>query len=138
MSIYAHISHDIYSTECSFYDHTIHTYLHVDGKASGVRMIGGQEIRCKRSVVSGACYAATARLIDESVRNKYNFPLTIPGVNQSAGFVMCNIGINSSLAGIDGSNTNTWHIPIAKDGDPFGPIETFFENPLGDGVDIPG
>lgn len=28
-------------------------------------------------------------------------------------------------------------IPIAKDGDAFGPLEVFFKDPLGDGVEIP-
>ena len=109
-----------------------------DGRARGVRMIGGQEIRCKRAVVSGACYAATVKLLDQTQQIKYHLPTELPAqVKQSAGFVMCNLGIKLSAESLGASNTNTWHIPIAADGDAFQPIEAFFSNPLGDNVDIP-
>ena len=50
---------------------------------------------------------------------------------------MCNIGVKLSAEDLGATNTNTWHIPIAADGDAFQPLEAFFENPLGDNVDIP-
>lgn len=75
-------------------------------------MHGGQEIRAKRAVVSATCYQVTSKLLSESARHKYNLPLTVPGVEPSAGFVMCNLGINASPESIGATNTNTWHVSI--------------------------
>lgn len=48
----------------------------------------------------------------------------------SAGFVMANIGLSCSPEAIGATKANTWHIPIDRDGDAFGPLEQFFSNPL--------
>jgi hypothetical protein len=75
-------------------------------------MVGGQEIKAKRAVVSATCYQVTSKLLSESARQKYHLPLTVPGVEPSAGFVMCNIGIKASPESIGATNTNTWHVRL--------------------------
>jgi all-trans-retinol 13,14-reductase len=45
-----------------------------NGRAVGVKMIGGQEIR-SRKVVSGACYSATTKLLGEEVCRKVGVSL---------------------------------------------------------------
>jgi phytoene dehydrogenase-like protein len=89
-------------------------------------------IPCKR-VVSGAGYAATFdRLVPQRVLSKYNVPRRV-GVDQSAGFVMANIGfrdVDPEALGIH--NSNTWHIPVDASGDLFPKMKEYFSNPLGD------
>lgn len=108
-----------------------------DGKASGVRMANGQEIYANKGVVSSTGYTTTMRLLPEQIRMQYKLPMEVPNVQQSAGFIMCNIGIKATAAEIDATNTNTWHIPISADGDCFDPLEKFFNDPLADDVEIP-
>jgi hypothetical protein len=81
-----------------------------DGRAVGVRMAGGHVIRANRGVVSSAGYSSSMRLLSEAERKQYKLPASIPGVPQSAGFVMCNIGIKATAEQIDATNTNTWHV----------------------------
>ena len=50
---------------------------------------------------------------------------------------MCNIGISSGPKGIGATNTNTWHIPVDQTGDAFGPLEAYFDNPLGTEDQLP-
>jgi hypothetical protein len=52
------------------------------------------------------------RLLSEAERKQYKLPASIPGVPQSAGFVMCNIGIKATAEQIDATNTNTWHVSL--------------------------
>jgi all-trans-retinol 13,14-reductase len=82
------------------------------GKAVGVKMRGGQTIRAKRAVVSSAGYTGSMKLLDSETRNRFGLPATIPGVPQSAGFVMCNIGIKATAEEIGATNTNTWHVSL--------------------------
>eukprot|EP00600_Ochromonadales_sp_CCMP1393_P012802 CAMPEP_0175004802 /NCGR_PEP_ID=MMETSP0005-20121125/4964_1 /TAXON_ID=420556 /ORGANISM="Ochromonas sp., Strain CCMP1393" /LENGTH=368 /DNA_ID=CAMNT_0016259985 /DNA_START=31 /DNA_END=1137 /DNA_ORIENTATION=+ len=87
-------------------------------------------IPCRR-VVSSAGYSNTFnRLVSEDVTNKLQIPRTIPGVEQSAGFVMANIGIAASPAMLDIDCTNSWHIPVDADFDGFPALEKYFEDPL--------
>lgn len=81
-----------------------------DGVACGVRLTGNEEVLCRRAVVSGAGFVNTAKLLTDDVRTKYGVPRQLSNVNQSAGFVMCNIGIDASPASIGVTNTNTWHV----------------------------
>lgn len=55
----------------------------------------------------------------------------------SAGFVMANIGLSCSADAIGATKANTWHIPVDKDGDAFGPMEQYFNNPLETNGPIP-
>jgi hypothetical protein len=86
----------------------------IDGKAVGVKMKGGQEIRCKRAVVSGAGYLNTMKLLNDDTLKKHSIPRSLDsmGVEQSMGFVMCNIGIQARAEDIGVTNTNTWHVCI--------------------------
>jgi all-trans-retinol 13,14-reductase len=91
-----------------------------------------QFIPCRR-VVSGAGYVATFdRLVPQRVLSKYGVPRRLE-VDQSAGFVMANIGfsdIDPEALGIH--NLNTWHIPVDASGDLFPKMKTYFADPLGD------
>ena len=125
-------------------------------------MANGQDIFAKRSVVSAAGFTSTMRLLPEAVRHRYRLPLEVPNVQQSAGFIMLNIGIKATAAEIGATNTNTWHvrnlcsvrlspenvylsycgylclqIPITQSGDAFEPLTKFFSDPLADDVEIP-
>ena len=73
-------------------------------------MANGQEIHASRGVVSSTGYTTTMRLLPDAVRTQYKLPMTVPNVEQSAGFIMCNIGIQATAAEIDATNTNTWHV----------------------------
>lgn len=95
------------------------------------------KIRCKKGIISGVGYHSTFnKLVSLDNVTKYRIPpeLSVP---QSAGFVMCNLGISASANDIGVTNTNTWHIPIQNDGDCFKPIELFFDDPLNENVRIP-
>jgi len=110
-----------------------------NGRAIGVKMDDnkGTIIRCKKGIVSSTGYSNTfKKLISLENTTKFCIPSEL-SVPQSAGFVMCNIGIAASALDIDVTNTNTWHIPIQNDGDCFNPIETFFDAPLGQNSRIP-
>ena len=110
-----------------------------NGRAVGVIMDDENNsiIRCKRGVVSSTGYFTTFRKL-VSLENTTKFRICRElSVSQSAGFVMCNLGIAASAIDIDVTNTNTWHIPIQSDGDCFNPIETFFNDPLGENSRIP-
>jgi hypothetical protein len=85
----------------------------LDGRAVGVKMYGGEEIRCKRAVVSSAGYFSTLKLLSEKVTTTYKIPRDLKTVQQSAGFVMCNIGINASPEEIGVTNSNTWHVSLS-------------------------
>jgi hypothetical protein len=50
---------------------------------------------------------------------------------------MANIGINCPPEYFGATKANTWHIPINDDGDAFGCIEDYFEDPLREGAPIP-
>ena len=109
-----------------------------NGRATGVIMDDNNNtiIRSKKGIISSCGYFTTLRkLLNLENINKFNIP-ELP-VSQSAGFVMCNIGIAASAEEIDVTNTNTWHIPIENDGDCFRPIETFFYEPLSENSRIP-
>ena len=110
-----------------------------NGRANGVIMDDDNNsiIRCKKGVVSSTGYLTTFKKL-VSLENTTKFCISPElSVSQSAGFVMCNIGISSSAIDIDVTNTNTWHIPIQSDGDCFNPIETFFNDPLGENSRTP-
>ena len=50
---------------------------------------------------------------------------------------MCNIGISARPQDIGATNTNTWHIPVDDEGDAFGPLRAYFDNPLGTNDQLP-
>ena len=75
---------------------TVSEILIEQNQVKGVRMADGQLINAQR-VVSGAGYARTFQsLVSESVSSALEIPRTVPGVPQSAGFVMINIGASMS------------------------------------------
>jgi len=104
------------------------------GRVDGVVMNDSNNtfIPCKEGVVSSTGYVNTYKnlVVDEEIKTKYGIPSEL-SVPQSAGFVMCNIGIAAAAEEIDATNTNTWHIPTNHDGDSFEALTTFFDDPLG-------
>ena len=119
---------------------TVKEILYDEGlcRVCGVRMADESVIRCRRGVVSSCGLLNTYQHLLPSIPP----PLIPPtpssfGVGQSAGFVMCNIGISASAEAIGATNTNTWHIPVNEEGDSFPPLERFFESPLDPNNDIP-
>lgn len=98
------------------------------GRVSGVRMVDGTLIQSKRVVSSAGYYATYRRLIDDSIREKYQIPLDL--VPQSAGFVMVNVGMSAEPEKVGITCSNTWHIPIEEDGDAFVPLKSYFNQPL--------
>ena len=109
-----------------------------NGHAIGVIMDDHNNtiIRSKKGVISSTGYVNTfKKLLNLENIHKFNIP-ELP-ISQSAGFVMCNLGIAASAEEIGVTNTNTWHIPIENNGDCFNPIETFFNQPLSENSRIP-
>lgn len=107
-------------------------------RVCGVRMADGSEIRCRRGVVSSCGLLNTYQHLLRSIPSHLIPPTPSSlGINQSAGFVMCNIGISAGAEEIGATNTNTWHIPVNEDGDSFPALERFFEFPLDPRNDIP-
>ena len=83
------------------------------GRTVGVRMTGGHEIRCRKGVVSAAGYRNTMAMLGETVISQHKLPQLPPSLAQSAGFVMCNIGITAESPDcIGATNSNTWHVSI--------------------------
>ena len=86
---------------------------------TGVLLENNTVIPCKR-VVSSAGYKNTfSQLIPSSIVQKYNIPTHIKNLNQSSGFVMCNLGIKGNHEQFDIHNMNKWHIPVARNWDAF-------------------
>ena len=86
---------------------------------TGVLLENGVVIPCKR-VVSSAGYQNTfSKLVPSSIAQKYNLSPQIKDLNQSSGFVMCNIGIRGKHEQFDINNMNKWHIPVAQNWDAF-------------------
>uniref|UniRef100_A0A0G4HEK9 Amine oxidase domain-containing protein n=1 Tax=Chromera velia CCMP2878 TaxID=1169474 RepID=A0A0G4HEK9_9ALVE len=107
------------------------------GRVCGVRLQSGVEILCDR-VVSGAGYRATmGRLVPRPTRERFGIPVEVPGVAQSCGFVMLNIGIEGRAEELGVSNCNVWHLPVDKDGDMYSPMLSYFDAPLADDTDPP-
>ncbi len=110
-----------------------------NNKVIGVKMDNNEKtiIKCKKGVISSCGYINTFnKLVSNDIVNKYSIPKSLP-IPQSAGFVMCNIGINANPSEVGITNTNTWHIPVDDDNDAFPMINKYFEDPLGDDVIIP-
>ena len=107
-------------------------------RVSGVRIMDGSVIRCRRGVVSSCGLLNTYQYLLQAAppHIRPDLPSSL-GVPQSAGFVMCNIGISASAEVIGATNTNTWHIPVDEDGDAFPPLEKFFNSPLERDTEIP-
>ena len=105
-----------------------------ESRAVGVRMNDEERtvISCRKGVVSSCGYYNTfTKLIsDRDLLSRHGILSSDLGVEQSAGFVMCNIGIDSSPEAIGVTNTNTWHVPIDDQNDIFPPLRQSFELPL--------
>ena len=102
-----------------------------NNRVTGVVMSDTEKtlIKAKKGVISSIGYVNTfSKLVDKEVCATNGVPRQI--LCQSAGFVMCNIGISLSSEEIGATNTNTWHIPVNDQGDAFGPLNDYFENPL--------
>jgi len=83
-------------------------------------------------IVSSAGYHNTfGTLLPEEVVSGVGMPRCVPGVGDSAGFVMCNVGIRGNSRELNIPNCNLWVHPVNRDtGDMFGPLEKFFSDPL--------
>lgn len=104
---------------------------------AGVKMSDNNVIAADR-VVSSAGYAKTFQsLVPAQITEVLKIPKIVPGIRQSAGFVMVNIGIKATAEEIGASSSNTWHIPMDASGDSFEPMRKYFANPLEVGSDMP-
>lgn len=112
-------------------------YDEASKRVHGIRLRSGQEIFCRKAVISSSGYRNTVNnLLSEDITKMYQIPRDIK-VKQSAGFVMTNIGINCAAEVIGATKANTWHIPLTNNGDIFKPMEDFFADPLGENSPIP-
>ena len=113
--------------------------LLVEGErdAVGVRVAvtggqGGKSNDIKAPVIiSSAGYVNTfSKLVPGTVTDRLGIPRAVDKVQQSAGFVMVNIGLDASAFALGISNTNTWHIPCDSEGDHFPCLNKYFADPL--------
>jgi all-trans-retinol 13,14-reductase len=88
-------------------------------------------ILSSRGVISSSGYYNTMNnLVPSRLAEKYSVTRSFPSLNQSAGFVMANIGIDAPASLFGATAANTWHIPLDESGDIFGPISEYFEDPM--------
>jgi phytoene dehydrogenase-like protein len=81
------------------------------GRAVGVRLTGGEEVRARR-VVSDAGYALTlGRLLDREVAAKAGARPTVPGVPPSVGHVSLYVGLDRTAAELGLGRANQWIYP---------------------------
>ncbi len=93
-----------------------------NNKATGVRTTEGFEIRAKHGVISTAGYDVTYnKLVSEDVCKQFAIPRKLP-LQQSAGFVMVNLGIKGSAKELGLTNVNTWYHPVDKEYDILPPL----------------
>eukprot|EP01039_Chlorochromonas_danica_P000945 gene945-1027_t len=106
-------------------------------RITGVRLGNGVEIKSRKGVISSTGYLNTMNnLIAKEVTERFNVPRSLP-VKQSSGFVMANIGVSCSPDVIGATKANSWHIPVDASGDLFGPMDKYFEDPLGPETQVP-
>ena len=102
------------------------------GAACGVILSNGDEIRARR-VVSAAGYRATESLLRNSAPNAYSPPARPLKTEQSAGFVMANIGLNGTREALGIGDATLWLQPA--DGtngyDALAGVDAFNADPLG-------
>lgn len=81
------------------------------GRAVGVRLAGGEELRARR-VVSDAGVAVTyGRLLDPAVAARAGVRATIPGVPPSFGHVSLYVGLDRTAAALGLAPANQWVYP---------------------------
>eukprot|EP00301_Raphidiophrys_heterophryoidea_P005546 c12316_g1_i2.p1 GENE.c12316_g1_i2~~c12316_g1_i2.p1 ORF type:complete len:600 (+),score=136.11 c12316_g1_i2:304-2103(+) len=97
--------------------------------ANGVVLADGTRINASL-VISGTGYHNTFQhLVPEPICKSLSIPTKL-SIRQSAGFLMCNIGINGTPEELDITNVNIWYLPVTKDGDIFAPMVKYFEDPI--------
>ena len=104
-----------------------------NGAANGVTLADGTVIDSDIVVGAGG-YHNTFRLVAEEHTTKHSIPRKL--MNDSAGFVMGNIGLKGSPESLGITNTNVWYLPTNETGNMFPAMEEFYANPFGE-VDAP-
>eukprot|EP00052_Salpingoeca_macrocollata_P016088 m.128974 g.128974 ORF g.128974 m.128974 type:complete len:672 (+) comp19917_c0_seq1:71-2086(+) len=95
--------------------------------AAGVYLEDGTEIAARCGVVSTVGYLNTVqKLLPQRVCQQLNIPRTLP-FGQSAGFVMCNLGIRGSAKELKIPSANRWYLPATEDGDILEPMHAYFD-----------
>eukprot|EP00743_Colponemidia_sp_Colp-15_P003770 GILK01004067.1.p1 GENE.GILK01004067.1~~GILK01004067.1.p1 ORF type:complete len:627 (-),score=65.92 GILK01004067.1:98-1945(-) len=108
--------------------------MDADGKqAIGVRLANGMEIRSSLVVSSCGYHNTFGQLVDRATTERYQIPRQLPIAN-SAGFVMCNIGIEGRAEDLGITCANVWYHPGPGEGDEFdlfAGCQQFWQDPLG-------
>jgi phytoene dehydrogenase-like protein len=107
----------------------VDTILFDKGRVSGVKLRNGDEIHCRKVVSSCGFHNTFQRLVPESVTLAHEIPRQLD-VPDSAGFVMCNIGIAATPDEVGATSANSWFVPVNERTDLFPPLREFFEKPL--------
>lgn len=82
-----------------------------DGRAVGVRLAGGEELRARR-VISDAGRAVTyGRLLERDVAARAGLAPTVPGVPPSFGHLSLYLGLDRTAAELGLRRTNQWVYP---------------------------
>jgi all-trans-retinol 13,14-reductase len=81
------------------------------GRAVGVRLAGGEEVRARR-VISDAGFALTyGKLVPQDVAARLGMRPTLPGVGPSVGHVSLYVGLKKTAAELGLARANQWIYP---------------------------
>ena len=105
-----------------------------DVKVTGVRMADGTVVRCDLVISSVGYHNTFGKLIAAETCAALHIPRKLP-VRDSAGFVMCNIGIHGDPKDLGLTCCNLWYHPVADPSDDgkcdlFQGAQRFFDDPL--------
>jgi len=107
-----------------------------NGKACGVRLKNGSEIRSKMVISSVGYHNTFGKLVNEQTTSAFNIPRQL-SVDDAPGFLMCNIGIKGGAKELGIDNCNVWYHPVDQHGDIFPKIQSFYQDPLSDDQEPP-
>uniref|UniRef100_A0A7R9YFG9 Amine oxidase domain-containing protein n=1 Tax=Pinguiococcus pyrenoidosus TaxID=172671 RepID=A0A7R9YFG9_9STRA len=112
-----------------------------DGRCVGVRLANGHEIFASKIISSAGYHATMQKLLPVEEVSDEVIPRQVPGVKDSYGFVMLNLGLRGEPEKLGVTNANSWYVPTdpTTEGDleMWSPLRRFFEDPLHSSKDIP-
>ncbi len=96
---------------------------------TGVEMDDGTIIEAENVVSSAGYHNTFGQLVSNDVTKRLSIPTRLP-VGPSCGFVMANIGLDGTPEELGLTCANLWFHPARDDGDMFGAVEDFMDDPL--------
>mmetsp|Transcript_42543 Transcript_42543/g.133317 ORF Transcript_42543/g.133317 Transcript_42543/m.133317 type:complete len:615 (-) Transcript_42543:439-2283(-) len=112
----------------------VDTLIVEDGSCVGVRLQNGDEIFAKQIVSSAGYHNTMQKLLPGEAAEAKCVPKQVPGVKDSYGFVMLNVGLRGDPKKLGVTNANTWYNPVNEGPgghcDMWSPLDEYFADPF--------